>query len=409
MTATQLPLAVVMGLSPTGLHVVRSLGRAGVRVIGVAEGLQAGRASRHLAGVITESDPARRLEAICALVPETVPHSPSRPVLMPTSDQDVDFVIKHADRLSRHFAFQESYRDNLAARIMSKDSFYGLCDAHGVTYPRVWQTKREGLAALAPVITYPVMVKPARIHTVKDSMQGRKGWTVSNAADLQACVAEIPEGVGTILVQEIIPGPESAITLVCTHVDRHGQMRQTFTARKLRQFPPGFGSASLVQSESEPESSTIATSFLSALGYRGIAAAEFKRNPATGELAIIEINVRPSLWFSVSEAAGKPVVLSAYRELAGLPDDLTESQQEQGVRWRYSLKDAWSASFYRRNPSFLLPPPSIEAVGPALRTIGAVFTADDPAPILAEAVNFARKALVRVAALPGLAGKGSGK
>lgn len=402
MTKPPLPLAVVLGLSPTGLHVVRSLGRAGVKVVGVAEGFQAGRSSRHLTKVIVEPDPIQRLEAICALTPQTPPDTPLKPVLIPTSDQDVDFVITHSGRLAQHFAFQDSYSDGLAMRILSKDSFYALCDALGISYPRIWETTRENLISLAADLPFPVMIKPARIHAIKDKMQGQKGWTVTDAAALRACVGDIPDGAGNLLVQEVVPGPESAITLVCVHVDRKGRMRQIFTARKLRQFPPGFGSASLVQSAPEPDSAAIATEFLAALGYRGIAAAEFKRHSVTGLPVIIEINVRPSLWFAVSQAANRPVVLSAYRELAGLPDDLLDTPQADGVRWRYALKDAWSARFYRRNPDFLLPPPQTEVVGPALRTIGAVYSADDPIPVLAEVVNLARKAVVRAVTRLGL-------
>lgn len=397
-----LPPAVVMGLSPTGLHVVRALGRAGVRVIGTAQNIEAGRASRYLSDCIDKRDPAARLEALCRVFPETPAEAAGRPVLMPTSDQDVDFVIAHADRLSRHFAFQDSYRDGLAQRIMSKDSFYGFCAEHGVRFPRLLKVEREGLSGLGDRLRFPVLVKPARIHEIKDKMRGRKGWTISDASVLREVASQIPDGAGTLIAQEIVTGPESAITLFCAHFDRHGCVRHAFTARKLRQFPPGFGSASLVQSTPEPDSARIAAGLLLALRYRGIAAAEFKRDPESGELAIIEINVRPSLWFSLSEAAGRPVVLSAYRELAGLPDDRAEIPQQDGVRWRYAAKDVWSSRFYRRTTGFVLPAPDIETVGPASRRTGAVYSVDDPAPLLADIANFALKALARLGSLPGL-------
>src|SRR5690606_18413526 len=104
--------------------------------------------------------------------------------------------------------------------------------------------------------------------------------------------------------------------------------------------------------------------FLGALGYRGIAAVEFKRD-LHGALKMIEINVRPSLWFSLTSAAGKRPVLAAYHDLAGSSHPLAEGQQENGVRWRYFLKDAWSSLFYLLNRGFLLPPPDVLAVGTA--------------------------------------------
>lgn len=388
MTET-LPPAVVMGLSPTGLHVVRALGRAGVAVTGVAEGLQAGRASRYLVDVIDEADPAARLETLCARFPEG-----SGAVLIVSSDQDAEFVMDHADRLSRHFAFQDSLKTGLAEQIMDKDSFYALCETHGVIYPRQWQCERAGLGDLADDVALPCMIKPARIHAIKHLMGGEKGWIARTAQEVRDIATKVPEGAGVLLVQEIVPGPESEITLWCGHRDAQGVMRQGFTARKLRQFPPGFGSAALVQSQPEPETAQITQRLLDAIGYQGIAASEFKRAP-DGTLKIIEINIRPSLWFSVSAAAGRDVVLSGYRELAGLPM-LPERPQEQGVRWRYALKDAYSALFYRRNPDFVLPAPDTEAAGPALRRIGAVYEPGDAGPALAELLNFSRKGAGRV-------------
>jgi len=386
----RLPPAVVMGLSPTGLHVVRTLGRRGVHVTGVADGAQSGAASRYCKQVIFGSDPAEKLDKLCAAFPVGGP----KPILIPTSDQDIDLVIEHADRLSRHFRFQDSYADGLAARIMDKQSFYCLCDDHGVAYPRLWSGTTEQIADLGDTITYPCMIKPALIQLIKDKMKGQKGWIARDARDYSEHVARIPKGAGTLLVQEIVPGPESNITLWCGYLDEQGA-RTGFTARKLRQFPPGFGSASLVQSHPEQESAKIAERLLIALGYRGIAAAEFKTDPSTGQLKIIEINTRPSLWFSVTDPAGVPVVIQAYRALAGL-SPLPDADQINGVRWKYGPKDLYSSLFYRLKSDFILPTPQIEAAGPAHIRTHAVFAWDDPKPALTELGNFARKAVRRL-------------
>lgn len=388
--------AVVLGLSPTGLHVVRALGRVGVPVYGIGEGVQSGSASRYLSRHIEVSDKSKKLETLLTLFGDADVPADMRPVLIPTSDQDVDFVIENAEALSRAYSFQKSYSDGLAARIMTKDSFYALCAENGISYPRLWATTKPELAGLADRLTYPCMIKPSRIHDIKDAMKGRKGWTVRNAADVKQVAADIPEGAGALLVQQIVAGPESAITLFCVHVDAQGAMRQAFTARKLRQYPPGFGSASMAQSNSEPQTAEISIRFLQAIGYHGIAASEFKRDPVSGELFIIEINVRPSLWFSLSQASGKDVVLSAYRELAGITEPLAETGQRMGVRWRYLLKDVWSGIFYRTKSGFILPPPDLNAAGKPLGTTWAVFSSDDPKPAIVEVGNFLRKGMKRL-------------
>lgn len=390
-SAERLPPAVVLGLSPTGLHVVRALGGAGVKVHGVAEGQQVGSCSRHLVSVIEEAEEDRLL----ARLVELAELSEAQPILIPTSDQYIEFVSRHAEALGPHFTFQRSYADGLAGRIMAKESFYALCEAHGVRYPQLVSTDAQGLAEAVGNLRFPLMVKPSEIHLAKAEMRGSKGWTVRDEAELAATAPSIPASVGTLLAQEIVPGAESAITLCCAWFDGEGKARQPFTARKLRQYPPGFGSASLVQSHDEPDSLRIFIELLSAIGYQGVAAGEFKRHPETGELYIIEINVRPSLWFSISQDAGRPVVLEAYRQMAGL-SPLPEVPQRQGVRWRYALKDAWSALFYRRHKHFILPPPDIEVCGRAASVVYPVHAPDDPRPARSEIALFVRKAFDRI-------------
>ena len=172
-----LPPAVVMGLSPTGLHVIRALGRAGIPVIGVTDGTQAGTRSRYCKTVISVSDPAEKLEKLCRAFPADGP----KPILIPTSDQDIDLLCDNAERLARHFRFQPSYRDGLARQIMDKESFYRLCKTHGVAYPQLWSGTKDQIAGLALDIRYPCMIKPALIQLVKDQMKGQKGWIAQNA------------------------------------------------------------------------------------------------------------------------------------------------------------------------------------------------------------------------------------
>ena len=313
---------------------MRSLARAGVEVFGVAEGGQAGAWSRFLTDVIRHQNDDQLLAAILSLRERLKEQGKPAPVLIPSSDQHVEFIARHSDILARNFQFQSSYSDGLAKAIMAKDSFYRLCDEHGISYPKLVEAERSELLDLGTTIAFPWMIKPAEIHRVKAEMRGEKGWIVRDRAELEEALPNIPANAGTLLVQEIIPGPESNITLCCAYIDKQSHVRQIFSARKLRQFPPGFGSASLVQSNVEAASIAVTQKFLTAIGYHGIAASEFKQHPDTGQLYIIEINVRPSLWFSVSEAAGRPVVLDAYRDLAGLPP-LPDIPQIDAVRWRY--------------------------------------------------------------------------
>ncbi|ATI44038.1 hypothetical protein CBW24_18010 (plasmid) [Pacificitalea manganoxidans] len=385
---------IVLGLSPTGLYAVREAARAGYAVLGVGAPGAPGLWSRLLADRIAAETPQAR---VAAILERTETGGGEKPVLVVTSDQDLEEVIARWDALSGRVQLQGSYTDGLASRIMDKDSFYKDCAAQGVAYPSLWSAPVAEAGQYRDKIPYPAMIKPARIQDVKHLMAGQKGWIVRNKSEFDDVLPGIPQEAGTLLMQEIVPGPESNITLWCGFFDRDGQVRQRFTARKLRQYPAGFGSASLVQSETCLETAEAAETLLSSLGYRGIAAAEFKRHPESGALKIIEVNPRPSLWFSVATKAGVPLVETAVAEARGDPLPAM-ARQKDGVLWRYTTKDLASRLFYARNRDFVLPAP--EPARKARVTARADVTGawDDPAPALGDLIGFAGKLATRISA-----------
>ena len=386
---------IVLGLSATGLYAVREAAQFGLRVLGIGAPGAPGLWSRHLSGRVCRADAAARVQA---LVERFDPGSKRKPVLIVTSDQDLDAVIAGGCAVSRRVHMQGSYTDGMAARLMDKAELYRLCAAQNVAFPQAWTADAGRIATLRDEIRFPCMIKPARIHDVKHLMAGRKGWVLRNRDEFDRIAPEIPPAAGTVIAQEIVPGAESEISLWCGYVDHAGNVTHRFTARKLRQYPPGFGSASMTQSHVESECAEIAERFLTRIGFRGIAAAEFKRDPRTGALRLIEINPRPSLWFSNATASGVCLIGATHADLTGRKAAPAVAQRN-GIRWRYGMKDCAAGVFYRRQPDFILPRPDLGAVGPPLGRAQAVASWDDPAPVFAEAAGYLRKIGARLGRL----------
>ena len=76
-----------------------------------------------------------------------------KPILIPTSDQEVEFVSTHADTLSRQFRFQNSYATGLAQALVTKASLYEICAEHGVVLPRWLLVTRD---TIEMIIDHPV-------------------------------------------------------------------------------------------------------------------------------------------------------------------------------------------------------------------------------------------------------------
>ena len=382
--------AVVLGLSPTGLYVVRELGEAGIRSLGVDSTRQPGYYSKHLTagpGCILERDE----ETLIARLLAAAEQEGTRGVLMPTNDVYIEFVTRNAARLKACYDFQASYTPEAYAAIVDKGRFTELCRAHGLAAPAFWECSSSGLAGMADRVVYPCLMKPTIIHHVKSLMAGRKVFIAKDAEEFRRVAAVAAGYGGGWLVQEIIPGPESNITIFGGYIAKDGGVRQAFTGRKLRQYPPGFGSASLARSEWLEETRRLSEGLLSAAGFRGIASTEFKYDERDGKLKIIEVNPRPALWFALSHHAGKRIALAAFNDITGR-DAIPEKKQLDGVRWRYLLKDLYSSFFYAvKGRNFILASPVVDGVELTVRTIGPLFDRSDLLPVLGALFNYTGK------------------
>ena len=83
-----------------------------------------------------------------------------------------------------------------------------------------------------------------------------------------------------------------------------GSYPVAFGCRKIRQFPPGFGAASLCASAPVPKSMALAKRLLDEAGFVGVAGVETKHHAETGEVFLIEANVRIPTQFGLGDASG---------------------------------------------------------------------------------------------------------
>jgi len=379
--------AVVLGLSPTGLYALRELHAAGYAVAGADRSPGCARYSRaaQASWLVRDDDElVARLQRLA-----DTQHAP--PLLLPTNDHYIELLGARRDELAARFRFAGCY-GGVAAELLDKQRFHALCRRHGVATPGVWLLPdAQALDDAAADIPCPCLLKPALVHKARPFLRGAKLLVARTRDELKRLAARLPRDSGAWLVQEIVPGPESEITVFGAYVDAAGRAQQSFVARKLRQYPPGFGSASLALSADCAQTRALSQDFLRAIGFHGICGTEFKRDPRDGRLKIIEINPRPTLWFALSHAAGKRIAAACARDLRGEPAP-EDAAQRDGVVWRYALKDLAAARFYRRHGAdFVLPAPQTVAATGARGRSWAVFDGRDPLPALMEPLLFLRK------------------
>ena len=330
------PPALVMNTHITGLAVARSLGRAGVPVLGLDKergGL--GQHSRHLAGLGLVPGPevgdgAALAEHLLALGPSFA----QRPVLFATNDDWVLALARHREVLEQHYRFPFAPYDAVR-RALGKTALYRACEALRVPAPRSWYLDDTPAEQVAERVPYPCVLKPDDSRGFYDAFRA-KVFVVRDPDELLARVRECAELGLTLVAQEWVETAPGGFWSVASYLSADGTARGVFTGRKLEQWPPDFGTSCLADAQWDPSLAQAGVAVLRELGYWGISEIEFVQDASTGRHLLLDVNTRPWKWVGLPVAAGVDLPLLAYRDAVG--DPFSAGRQTDGVRWVF-LRD----------------------------------------------------------------------
>jgi predicted ATP-grasp superfamily ATP-dependent carboligase len=334
-----------------GLAAIRSLGRAGIRVLAVDHRPSAlGFRSKYAEPLLSPDpfeDEHRFVNVIRAL---------GEVVVFPTHDDSLNAIARYADDLQVLTPFPSW---DLLEHVQSKRTQLERAAAAGVDVP----TAEPG--------TFPVIVKPDRSVEFKRRHR-RQAFRCETPAELDDALAKTAE-FGAI-VQEFVPGGDDTLYTVGSYLDRDGEPLGIFCGRKLRQTPPGIGTCRVGEAVWVQEVVDSALRLLSAFDYHGISQVEFKRDARDGRFKLMEINARLWQWHGLATACGVDIPRIAYADLVG--DQPPRARMNGGgKRWAITLLPGERPAPQR--------PPYVDAV----------FAADDPKPALVHLARVVRSAV----------------
>ena len=312
------PPAVVLGVGwVAGLAAIRSLGRAGIRVIAVddragALGFRSRYADPRLA-------PTRRGDAYVAFL-----RTLDGGVAFPTHDDDLEALARHAGDLPLTCPFPAWH---VLGPIQDKRHQVVTARDAGISVPRT---------ADAPTgeIGFPALVKPSVDVPRFRSTFGVKAFRCSSREELDAAFAQAA-GYRP-LVQEWIPGQDDALWTVGAYIAADGAPLGLFTGRKLRQTPRAIGTARVAEARWDPALAEQGLALLRALRFHGIAQVEFKRDPRDGVFKLIEVNPRLWEWHGLAAACGVDLPRIAYLDATG-ERPASVRMHGDGKRWAITL------------------------------------------------------------------------
>jgi predicted ATP-grasp superfamily ATP-dependent carboligase len=358
------PAIVLQASGPNALGIIRSLARTGVRVIACDHDPNAlGLLSRYaMPSLMADplAEPERFRADLIALA-----RTEGGGVLFPTHDEAVAALGPHETELEGIVARPWSPWATMSA-IIDKGHQHEVARSIGFPVPATVTPGAEAdIVALARDLRFPVILKPryspefrrrfrAQVLEAADPEELRRQWEL--AAEYR------PQ------LSEVIPGDDSQLWSLGSYRDAAGRPLGSFTGRKLRQWPPRFGTARAAEGHWDADYAARGHALLDALGFHGISQVETKRDSRDGRDYLIEVNPRSWLWVGLATNCGVNLPYLAWRDAIGDPLVLPPGHRS-GVRWMLATKHLagsareirrgqWSAGAFART----LRPPVVDGV-----------------------------------------------
>lgn len=322
---------VTDGDQRASLAVVRSLGKAGYRVLVAAPRRSSlATVSRYCAAGFVVPSTDFPDEYAAALIKLVVREQPT--IVIPLTEAAIQSLLSVRERLSSTLLPFPSL-DRFSA-ISDKRRLLDTARSLGINVPEqvVLSSPEEIQDLSGENLALPAVLKPHR--SVGQSAGSLVKFSVRYANDLETArrlAAELPRSAYPILVQRRVVGPGLGVFLL--RWDE--RIRASFMHRRVREKPPSGGvSVSAEGIARNPSLLAQAESLLEAFEWQGVAMVEFKEDQATGANYLMEVNARfwGSLQLAIDSGVDFPLLL--VHALCGEPAN-------GPAEWRAGVRTQW--------------------------------------------------------------------
>jgi D-aspartate ligase len=313
---------IVVGLSPTGLGLVRSLAPYCADITAIESNRAEPGVCTRLAKVHLVADLSNHDELERTLI-GLGERAGCKPVLFLSSDEHVLWAARRRETLDQHFHLLLPPLPT-CEQLMWKDQFLALAARDGLPVPQGAFLPVRGLGeAVASLgLTLPVIIKPSNKAGAWERSGLAKAYIARSMDEVRMVGSLATEVVDDVLVQEYLEGDDGQI-FFCLYLSAPQMPRPvTFVGRKILQWPPLRGSTAACEPADAPDLEAFTRDLFQRLGVEGFCSLEVKYGP--DGFRIIEPTVgRVDLQSQVATLNGVNMPLVAYLASLGLSDQAT--------------------------------------------------------------------------------------
>lgn len=327
------PGAVVFATSYTALAIVRSLGRHGIPVWILDDGLSPARFSRYVLRSFplpTENEQIKLL-----LLEIAQKYDLHGWTLFPDGDKGATLIANYYGQLAEHYRLTTPPWDVLQWAA-DKRLTYQLAAEAGVAYPKTYYPKsRADVEELAG--QFPMIMKPAH-HMGRDAFSSGRGWRAKDREELLSLYDEMNGLVdpSVMMIQEmILNGADTQFSYAALCKD--GNVLADIFAERKRLSSPEFGVGVYVETIEKPEIEAPAKRWLEKNNYTGLVEIDFIYDRRDGLYKMLDVNTRAWGWIALCTDAGVDFPFLMWKLSNG--ESIPPARGHAGVRWVRTLMD----------------------------------------------------------------------
>ena len=342
---------IVMGCSLTGYAVIRALANKNIHIIAITYSKRdVAQLSRYVSEVVQSPAPAEEEQFVAYLIQNADRWAGA--LILETSDSAAIALSKNKEKLSRYYRIATPDW-NVLNIFVEKEKTYALAKQHNIPHPKSLPLYRLEDIEDTSEILYPCIIKPVLSSPFTDRFHV-KNFEVNNERELEEKFKLCLDAGLSMILQEIIPGPDDNLYKMQGYVNSQGKLVARFFYRKLRQHPPQFGVARVgISTDRQPDVERLTEELLTRANYRGYFSNEFKLDPRDGQLKLIENNCRMPRSGMLAIACGVNFPWLMYQDLV-LNQQCDVTHYEVGTYWIDFWTDIYDSLFRRKKEEIQL-------------------------------------------------------
>lgn len=187
---------------------------------------------------------------------------------------------------------------DLMDQLQHKELFYGLCEKHGIDYPKTIIHRKEMGFDFPCDFSYPIIVKPSNsiAYWEHPFETQNKVYKLDSREEMEKVLHQIYDAGydDAVIIQDTVPGNDEFMRVLTSYSDRDGKVKMMCLGHVLLEehTPHGLGNHAVIITEYEKELMERAKNLLEDLNYTGFSNFDIKYDTRDGSYRFFEINTR---------------------------------------------------------------------------------------------------------------------